>query len=62
MENEPDKKNQNLLEGFVRPIDTGRLMGDTLSVFAAFSTLCCVWSNRNNINNFSNMIFLVWEA
>jgi hypothetical protein len=28
MENEPEK-NQNLLEGFVWPIDRGRLMGGT---------------------------------
>ncbi len=28
---EPYKKGQNLLEGFVWPIDTGRLMGDRLS-------------------------------
>ena len=28
---EPYKKGQNLLEGFVWPIDTGRLMGDAVS-------------------------------
>lgn len=31
----PYKKWQNLLEGFVWPIDTGRLMGDPMLVFGA---------------------------